>query len=160
LDQSVRDVCLRQQCLPRRARFDRDEYQTGFGQPLVNALGKCDEAPQHFMRRDAFGKVVLARIEQHQARPVLDDQLLEVRDAVGEAGTAQASLEHRGTAELTFEVVPQPHRGAADEDHRSRTRRLALVHTRKIANGVCPTTARTRAELLRDKSEASMTNSS
>jgi hypothetical protein len=92
--------------LPGGARLDRNECQPGGGQALLNALGERRESPQHFARRGAVGKIVIACIEQYQARPVLDDQLLEVLDAIGKTSAAEAALQHHGTAELTFEALP------------------------------------------------------
>ena len=139
LDQLVGVARLRDQCGAQRARLDRQVGDPGLRQLAVHRLDEALEAGQHVGRRRAFGEVVVAGIDDHQARLVRQHQLRDVLGAVGQARAAEAALrDDRQCLEVLLEAVPQADRRAADEEHAAGLRRLLPVGRREQVEALLP----------------------
>jgi len=100
----------------RGALFDREEDDLGLGQSGVDFGGDFLEITE-----DGFGglaglKVVFAGVDDDEARSVGENDAIDVKDAVGEFGAAEAAVDDRNAGEVGGEAAPAPNGGATDED--------------------------------------------
>src|SRR5205823_1051376 len=125
-DQGVRAALLLRQSLAGGAGLDRNERHPRLRQLLVHGPDERLEVIGHLLRAAADRQVVVAGVEDHQPRLVLEDGAGDEVRAVGDGRAAEAAVDGRQIRERRLEV-PEADAGAAHKDDPVLRRRLLGV---------------------------------